>query len=643
MLRHFAWAIAAFLTLALTSAVQAAPLEAYTRLPAMSNVAISPDGQSVAYVAMRQGVQLVIIQRLSGEVAQQIAAGDAKIRDVEWANNDYVVMTTSTTEAVRNVTMVGEQFQAVSIDVRTGQAAQFMTRSRGESAYVNVLYSNPVYGTYQGQAVAYVVALAASGNSSQAHVDVARVNLNNGWAFTAQMGDENTADFVISPDGQAVAQLRYQSDVGHWSVLVRQGGAFHEADSGTALIDHPELAGLSADGSAVLVHYWDDQEKGWHALPVSIASLQKGEPVTHGGSYTLLYNPDQRMVGQFISDGDNRAYSFVDPAVQANWQGIVRAFPGAQVYLNSHTPDFSRMIVYVEGGQFAGNYLLFDSASGRMTQIGRSFPELAAADIGEVRPIHYAAADGLDIHGYLTLPRGRDPHNLPLVVLPHGGPQARDTLGFDWMAQAVAARGYAVLQVNFRGSTGYGEDFVEAAYGEWGHKMQTDLSDGVAYLAHEGIVDRARVCIMGASYGGYAALAGVTLQDGIYRCAVSISGVADVPAMLDPRQMPTEGTESRYWRRYLGVDSVSDPKLRAISPVNAAANGHAPVLLIHGQDDTTVLYSQSTSMQNALRRAGRTVELVTLPGEDHGLSRQPTRQAAMTAALAFLEQNNPPN
>jgi dipeptidyl aminopeptidase/acylaminoacyl peptidase len=212
------------------------------------------------------------------------------------------------------------------------------------------------------------------------------------------------------------------------------------------------------------------------------------------------------------------------------------------------------------------------------------------------------------------------------------------------MAQSLASRGYAVLQPNFRGSIGFGRAFLEAAYGEWGRKMQTDLSDGITHLAGRGMVDPSRVCIMGGSYGGYAALAGVTLQRDIYRCAVAIAPVSDVQEFLGWRvsRGGRENADYRYWTRYLGVDAHTDARLREISPQRAAANGTAPVLLIHGRDDTVVPYAQSTGMRNALANAGRSVQLVDLRAEDHWLSSEPTRIQTMQAAVAFIEQHNPP-
>lgn len=200
---------------------------------------------------------------------------------------------------------------------------------------------------------------------------------------------------------------------------------------------------------------------------------------------------------------------------------------------------------------------------------------------------------------------------------------------------------YAVLQPNFRGSTGYGQAFVNAGVGEWGQKMQTDLSDGVRYLAQQGIIDPARVAIAGASYGGYAALAGAALDTGIYRCAVSISGLSDVKSWMKWELEEQNGRKSaysvRYWKAFLG-----DPKRwDAISPARNIDRISIPVLLIHGTDDDVVPIQQSELMRDAMTRAGKSVQFISLPDEDHWLSREPTRIKALEALVSFIETHNP--
>lgn len=229
----------------------------------------------------------------------------------------------------------------------------------------------------------------------------------------------------------------------------------------------------------------------------------------------------------------------------------------------------------------------------------------------------------------------------PLIVLPHGGPASRDTYSFDFLAQFLASRGYGVLQPQFRGSWGFGKAFQDAGRGEWGDKMQTDLLDGVAAAAASGDIDPARVCIVGASYGGYAALAGATLHPDAYRCAASIAGVSDLGLLL-VEQTRVFGRDSGSFQELRKMLSgAATTKLAAISPSHLAANVRVPVLLIHGDKDTVVPFEQSQKMADALQAAGKPVELVTLVDENHYLTRAATRTQMLQTLEGFLARNLP--
>jgi len=228
-----------------------------------------------------------------------------------------------------------------------------------------------------------------------------------------------------------------------------------------------------------------------------------------------------------------------------------------------------------------------------------------------------------------------------MVALVHGGPQARDVPGYDWWSQAMASRGYAVMRVNYRGSEGYGRDFVELGHKQWGRKMQTDVSDGVRALAKQGMIDPAKVCIVGASYGGYAALAGATLDTGVYRCAAAVSGPSDLGKMVAWSGAEKGRSSARYWNRFMGFSNANDPKSAEISPAAHANAVTIPLMIVHGKDDTVVPYEQTTIMVNAMKAAKKPYELVTLDGEDHWLSRSSTRLKMLEEIQVFLEKNNP--
>lgn len=349
-----------------------------------------------------------------------------------------------------------------------------------------------------------------------------------------------------------------------------------------------------------------------------------------------------RIVGYSYADDRTRVH-WVEPRLEALERAAIALFPGSLVHVDSWARDMSAALIYVEGPGDPGSWWVVRPVTGEKIRIGDAYPAVPPEYVAEMKPYRYTSRDGKTITGYLTLPPGRPATALPLIIMPHGGPAARDVQGFDWWAQALAARGYAVLQPNFRGSDGFGRDFEEAGHGQWGGAMQDDLTDGVLSLTKAGIADPARVCIVGASYGGYAALAGATLTPELYRCAVSVAGVGDLEAMIQHSKLTKkqDSLATRYWSRIIGDPTTDAERLRATSPRFQAARVTAPILLIHGRDDTVVPISQSQDMRDALKAAGKTVVYVQLDGEDHHLRYGGTRTQMLEVLFAFLAEHNP--
>jgi dipeptidyl aminopeptidase/acylaminoacyl peptidase len=334
---------------------------------------------------------------------------------------------------------------------------------------------------------------------------------------------------------------------------------------------------------------------------------------------------------------------WLDPEIGAVHASLSRAFKDKDVELRGWSADRTRFVVRVTAPSSPGVWYLFDKTRKELSPLGEEYPELKGAALGTTRWITYKARDGMEIPAYLTLPPGAPAKGAkaPLIVLPHGGPGARDDYEFDFLPQFLASRGYAVLQPQFRGSWGFGKAFEDAGHGEWADKMQTDLLDGIAAAAATGDVDPARTCIVGASYGGYAALAGVAFHPENYRCAAAIAGVSDL-GLLSVEQARLYGRDSGTmleFRKMLG--GAPSAKLLASSPVHQVAGIRAPILLIHGDKDTVVPIEQSLNMAQALKAAGKPVEMITLADENHYLTHAATRTQTLEALDAFLAKNLP--
>jgi dipeptidyl aminopeptidase/acylaminoacyl peptidase len=618
-----------------------AELAAYGHLPSLEDVAISPDGKRFAFVQTHGDDRDLGIYEVGRESAHGAArVGDTKLRAVNWVDADNLLITVSQTSAppMGFTGVTQEWFQLASYNVPTQKLMGVDFQVPNERVF-NVISGHPMIRQVEGATTLFIPGVYVSGRTLPGlfRYDVARHSMRLIAKSSVPM-----THWLIDESGKIAAEFYYRDEQKAWTLYTRRDDRLTEVAAGHEAIEVPDIIGFDPSGASLLVEF---QEQGDRVLkPLLLKDATWGPPLAKGESFHRFIT--DRKTGRVIGgalDLNDSDYVFFDNELQAHWNAVVRAFPGESVRLISATDDYSRMVLLVFGPVHGYVYAVFDWYTHQTSIIGRVYPDIAIP--AEVKAVSYKAADGLSIPGFLTLPPGREAKQLPLVVLPHGGPEAADTLGFDWWAQALASRGYAVLQPNYRGSA-LNPQFTAAGFGEWGRKMQTDLSDGVADLAQQGIIDPKRVCIVGASYGGYAALAGATLQPEVYRCAVSDAGIADLGRMLrwtNVRAGHDDGLAERYWDRFMGASAPDDPRLAAISPIEHVGAVSGPILLIHGKDDTVVPYEQSEVMEKALKRAGKSVEFVTLKHEDHWLSRSATRLQMLEATVAFLQANNPPD
>lgn len=382
---------------------------------------------------------------------------------------------------------------------------------------------------------------------------------------------------------------------------------------------------------------------------VDLASLVLFDPET-GKEEVVESDPMRRVdldgaafstvTGELIFTGytdDRQRLYFKDRTFEKDYKFLQKKLPNREIFFDSSTADEMTWLISAVSDTEPGEKYLFDRKSKKLELQYRIREKLPREALAELKPIRYKSSDGLVIPAYLALPRGLAAKNLPTIILPHGGPWGRESWGYDSMTQFLANRGYAVLLPNFRGSTGYGKKFLDAGNGQWGDRMQDDLTWGVKYLISVGISDPKRVGIMGASYGGYATLAGVTSTPDLYAAAVAINAQNDLISLLESMPASWESERIRLYKR-MGDPTTAEGKaqLTRQSPLTHADKIKTPLLVVQGANDVRVKKSQADQIVISLRDRGFPVEYMVAPDEGHGFARPVNVMATLAMAEKFL-------
>jgi dipeptidyl aminopeptidase/acylaminoacyl peptidase len=352
----------------------------------------------------------------------------------------------------------------------------------------------------------------------------------------------------------------------------------------------------------------------------------------------LLYSKRRKVLTGTAFETDRLRFAFFDPRREEIQSFIDERLAGYENSIVSHSRDETKYVVHAASDRTLGGFHLLDAEAMELTELFDVSPWLDEERMAPMRPIRYESRDGLTIPGYLTLPAGAEPHGLPLVVHPHGGPWARDGWGFDPEVQFLASRGFAVLQMNFRSSAGFGREFLEAGFGQWGLTMQDDITDGVRWAIEQGIAAPDRVAIFGGSYGGYATLSGLTKTPELYACGISYVGVSNLFTWIEA--VPP------YWKPYLemiyemvGHPEQDEERLRSTSPFFNAERIRAPLFVAQGANDPRVRKQESDQIVAALRERGIDVEYLVKENEGHGFQNEENRFDFYRALERFLRRH----
>jgi len=623
------------------------PLSAYSKLPAVEDVAISPDGTHIAFLSTKDDDRLVVDYEVATKKMAAAAIAGVKYRDVMWADNAHVVIQTSLAEKfggdqyetwLANVLDIPGDKQVILFHgvpgMNTDQISGSVYRIKGEGGY------RITAGGFQVPDEVNMVNSDGSNVSAMESVNEVLFSFSpaSGHGVRLDSDARDVQDWAVQVDpGKVIGRSTYDDQKKIWALdYYGDHGWKNLMSVSKARLDLPVLEGLGRDGRSLLLRRTDAQ--GFAKYSEVDANGQEAAIDLPDGIHYPLFNRATNALMAFRTDRSIETYTVYDSVLAKVVPLITAALPDCLNVFQDCAEDPRKIIIYSEGADDSGSYYRFDFTTGDAEPVGAVHPGIPGSWIAETQTISYPAADGFDVPAYVTVPKG-DLKGRALVVLPHAYPQGYDENSFYWISQALASRGYVVLMPQFRGSGGRGQAFTAAGYGEFGRKMQTDLSDGVKHLVDSGMVDPRRVAIAGETYAGYSALAGVALQKGIYNCAVSIAGISDLKAYLEYIRQRSDfnanSYEMQYLHRYMG-DKIDD-----ISPINGAASVTVPVLLIHGTDDAVVPPDQSQRFYDAMTHAGHSAELVKLDKEDHWLSKEATRVQMLEAMVDFLAKHNP--
>ena len=655
-MRFLTYCAAAAALMASSAFAQAPPpVEAFGRLPAVAHAAISPDGSKVALaMSLDDGRPLVVVYDVNAQrrIYSNGIEEETELRSVDWVDDTHLTVL---------VTKTFHPNQAVPSYVRFYGNPTRIVLSRNiavnlENERVTRLVTDPLeeWRSGGGGLIApiegdphHAFLTAWSWRGGAGYLAFWRINVENGRVREIgrrQGFTDDTVSFSLDERGEVLARVDSDLETNHWSLHVYQGDAVRTVMEGQSEFGEAvDLEGALPDSRVIIL---DEDPQNEFLVLYAINPTDGSKEVFfqrpgHDVAGAVTDPWTRRVVGATWIDTESRQ-QFFEPALQAAYERAAGAFQDGSAALVSWSRDRSRVLVYGEHGLDGGAYYVMTPASGTLERLAFRYPQVATAPHGGRQSITYRARDGVRVPAYLTLPPG-EARNLPLVLLVHGGPHSRDDMGFDYWASFLASRGYAVLQPNFRGSIGYGRSWEHAGRRGWGGLMQTDVEDGIPALARAGIIDPARVCIVGGSYGGYAALAGATLTPDRYKCAASIAGVSDLQEWLDRAMARSDGNDEsdrvEYWRASIGDREDDRERVRATSPALQAERVRAPILLMHGTDDAVVPMDQSRRMLRALQAAGKDVRFVELRGDDHWLSDAPTRIQMLRELETFLAQH----
>ncbi|HEY5646183.1 MAG TPA: prolyl oligopeptidase family serine peptidase [Pseudomonadales bacterium] len=626
------------------AAAPADDVRRFIRYPAYDIVSLSPEGKYVAVAHRGDGDEFLSVLRLPDlqPVSATRFSKDLGVDGIIWATEERLLIQPARRHPTRDdYKLPTGEIAAMNADgshrdmlygirAGVGQMGVKARRRDSEAAWARVIDRLP---DDPDHVIIQTMGYQRKGSRNEALL----LDIHDGVTRRIARSPVRNGNFVVDPGGQ-VNLVAGSNEAGDLEIYARKNGQAFELVRQTRLnggMFYPVLP-TGTPGEYLFADSASQPTLGliaWNPVTDARREIFRHPQV----DFERLYIAPFPQVWAIRYVDHFPYYHFPDPAHPfVALHGALRTmFPGDDVAIIDQTRDLGMALAYAAGPGNPGTFLLVDAGRRALLQELRARPWLDGAALAAVEPLEVTVRDGLTVRSYLTLPRAAGPH--PLIVLVHGGPHGiYDTWGFDPEAQLFASQGYAVLQVNFRGSGGRGQQFVAAGHGKWGAEMQDDVTDTVRYVISEGLVDPKRICIYGASYGGYAALVGAYRDPDLYRCAVGYAGIYDLPLMHDTGDVPELDAGANFLESVLGTDPED---LKARSPVYQAGRIKARVMLVHGKLDERAPFVHARRMRDALKKAGNDPVWLVENREGHGFRGESNRLALYEAMLAFFRDN----
>lgn len=618
------------------------PVSAFFKNPDFIGLQLSPNGKYLAVISSvfdRRNIVLLETDNLSNGIPLT-RFDDFDISSYFWANDDTIVFTMDQSGGQ-------EGFSIFKVDISGKRkitkltGATFGRAGIRMATVVNTLFDDPdnIIVAYNGRRVMspdlYKLPLDSRWND--------RRNKNSKMKLIAK-NPGNVTNWLVDDDGNVRGAISlnglkgsfHYKDIGQKDFKVVNEFNIHD--------EHYQPLGFGVDNETLYVRSNIGRDKS-ALYTIDTNSFKLGDMVFGDDEVDfsgLIFSRKRNKLLGVTYFNEYPQVAYLDMEEEKLRKGLSKGFPGMEVNFVSQSRDEMLNIIYVGNDRDPGNYYLYDRNTNKARWLLPVRSALKPKDMSQMRPFKFTSRDGLEINGYLTIPKNSDGKNLPLIINPHGGPfGVRDFWGFNPEHQFFASRGYATVQVNYRGSGGYGRKFEQAGYGgKWGAEMQNDLTDALSYLVKEGIADPDRVCIYGASYGGYATMAGLTFTPELYKCGINYVGVTDVELLFS--------TMPKHWeplRESLKIQ-IGDPDdkelMRRMSPLYHVDKIKAPLMIVQGAKDPRVVKQHATDLRDALKERGIELsddEWIMKDNEGHGFSKEENRLELYGKIEKFLEKN----